>query len=60
MGDYQKVSVFGLDGRLHQQTTLANGTTVAELSVATLPAGVYLLRLVSQEGKVEHLRFVKQ
>ncbi|HAP58447.1 MAG TPA: hypothetical protein DCR93_02655, partial [Cytophagales bacterium] len=36
------------------------GTTEAELNVSTLRSGVYLLRLVAEDGSVEHLRFVKE
>ena len=58
--DMQQIKVTTLDGRLVKQLSLATGTSNYSLSVASWPAGLYLVQVRDRAGSVHSSKLLKQ
>ncbi len=54
------VQILDLAGKQFKKQEVTSNTKTVSLRVADLPAGVYLLRVLNNSGKVQRCRFVKE
>lgn len=57
-GDNNSIELYNLQGQLIQSSLQLNET--GKISIDSIPAGIYIMRVVSSNGSIGYARFIKQ